>query len=276
MKKYGVKGFSIVEVMIAVSILSIVLAGLYNLFNSQVRSFEAQRDVAITQRDIRASLSLLERDIRMAGMGVPMGTNPVAALQNGTFGNPAAPDSISVNFSIGPLTYLTTATVDSPGTDNYIRVDNIAGFTVGNTINIVNNSTNNLLGTYQINAIDIGNRRLSLNNDPTAAGIDVGDYVTKNFNTITYSVVTNGTTGRRELRRSDGTVQSTIIDGVTDFQLSYILDNGSETGFPGDLSDIRRVRIDLSAETVREASQLGSQQIPREIVTIVPIKNVRL
>lgn len=273
MKNYGEKGFSIVEVMIAVSILSIVLAGLYNLFNSQVRSFEAQRDVSITQRDIRASLSLLERDIRMAGMGVPRGTNPVAAVLNGAGTDP---DSISVNFSIGPLTYLTSSTVISPGIDNDIQVNNIAGFTIGDTINIVNNSTNNLLGSYTIDGIDIGNSRLSLNNDPTAAGIDVGDYVIKNFKTITYSVVTTGTPARMKLIRSDGTIQSTIIDGVANFQLSYILDDGSETASPGDLSDIRRVRIDLTAETVKEVAQLGSQQISRELVTIVPIKNVRL
>lgn len=258
--------------MIAVSILGIVLAGLYNLFNSQVRSFEAQRDVAITQRDIRASLSLIERDIRMAGMGVPRGDNPVEAALNGAGGNP---DSISVNFSIGPLTYLTSSAVISPGVDNDIQVNNIAGFTVGDTINIVNNSTNNLLGTYTIDGIDTVNSRLSLTDDPTAAGIDAGDYVIKKFKTITYSVII-GASGRKELIRSDGTVQSTIIDGVADFQLSYILDDGSETDSPGDLSDIRRVRIDLEAETVREAARLGAQQIPRELRTIVPIKNVRL
>src|SRR3990172_13142421 len=130
-ERYCQNGFSMVEILVAVSILSIVLAGLYNLFNSQVRSFEAQRDVLVTQRDIRASLSLLERDVRMAGFGVPRGSNPVAALQDGIVGDATAPDTISINFSPGPFTLLTSSTVASPGVNNIIQVDSVTAFQVG-------------------------------------------------------------------------------------------------------------------------------------------------
>ena len=276
MKRTWQNGFSIVEVLIAVSILSLVLSGLYNVFYSQYRSFEAQRDVLVTQRDIRASLSLLERDVRMAGFGVPRGSNPVAALQDGIVGDATAPDTIRINFSPGPFTLLTSSTVASPGVNNIIQVDSVTAFQVGDTINIINNSDNNLIGTYVINAIDTGNVTLSLDADPSGAGIDVGDFVVRDFRTITYSTAINAGTGRRELRRGDGVVQSTIIDGIVNFQLSYILDDDSEVTSPADLSDIRRIRIDLIAETTKEAAQLGAQQIPRELTTIIPIKNSRL
>src|SRR3989304_3491109 len=150
MKRTWQNGFSIVEVLIAVSILSLVLSGLYNVFYSQYRSFEAQRDVLVTQRDIRASLSLLERDIRMAGFGVPRGANPVATLQDGIAG---ASDTISINFSPGPFTLLTSNIVASPGVDNIIQVDSVAAFQVGDRINIINNSNNEQIGTYVIKDI---------------------------------------------------------------------------------------------------------------------------
>jgi len=276
MKRTWQNGFSIVEVLIAVSILSLVLSGLYNVFYSQYRSFEAQRDVLVTQRDIRASLSLLERDVRMAGFGVPRGSNPVAALQDGIVGDATAPDTIRINFSPGPFTLLTSSTVASPGVNNIIQVDSVTAFQVGDTINIINNSDNNLIGTYVINAIDTGNVTLSLDADPSGAGIDVGDFVVRDFRTITYSTAINAGTGRRELRRGDGVVQSTIIDGIVNFQLSYILDDDSEVTSPADLSDIRRIRIDLIAQTTKETAKLGAQQIPRELTTIIPIKNSRL
>ena len=276
MKRTWQNGFSIVEVLIAVSILSLVLSGLYNVFYSQYRSFEAQRDVLVTQRDIRASLSLLERDVRMAGFGVPRGSNPVAALQDGIVGDATAPDTISINFSPGPFTLLTSSTVASPGVDNIIQVDSVTAFQVGDTINIINNSDNNLIGTYVINAIDTGNVTLSLDADPSGAGINVGDFVVRDFRTITYSTAINAGTGRRELRRGDGVVQSIIIDGIVNFQLSYILDDDSEVTSPADLSDIRRIRIDLIAQTTKETAKLGAQQIPRELTTIIPIKNSRL
>lgn len=276
MKRTWQNGFSIVEVLIAVSILSLVLSGLYNVFNSQYRSFEAQRDVLVTQRDIRASLSLLERDIRMAGFGVPRGNNPVAALQDGIVGNATAPDTVSINFSPGPFTLLTSSTVTSPGVDNNVRVDSVAAFQVGDTINIINNSDNNRIGTYVIKGIDTGNVTLSLNADPSGAGIKAGDFVARDFKTITYSTAIDAGTGRRKLLRGDGVVQSTIIDGVVNFQLSYILDDKSEVTSPANLSAIRRIRIDLIAQTIKEAAKLGAQQIPRELTTIIPIKNSRL
>src|SRR3972149_11428547 len=101
------KGFSAIELLITVGIMGFVLAALYNVMISQQRTFEAQRDVSTTQRDVRASVSYIERDIRMAGLAVPRGTNPIAAFQDGTVGDAAAPDAVSMNFSRGALTYLT-------------------------------------------------------------------------------------------------------------------------------------------------------------------------
>lgn len=268
------KGFTLIEVMVAAAILSIVLASLYNVFNSQLSTFEAQRDVSTTQRDVRASIELLERDIRMAGLGVPRGTNPVAAVQDGTVLNAADPDSMSINYSRGPVTYLRTGTVTQPA--NNIQVNSVSGLAVGDTVNIISKYNNNLIGGYVINAINTGTNNLSLDADPTAAGIDTGDFVVKAFNTVTYSAPVNALTGRRVLIRNDGVVQSTIIDGVNNFQLSYILRDGSEVTSPGTLADIRRIRIDLIAATVKDVARTGGQQIPRELVTIVPVKNIRL
>lgn len=274
MNSHGQKGFTLIEILVAVAILSIVLTSLYNLFISQFQTFEAQRDVSTTQRDIRISLELLERDIRMAGFGVPRGINPVALVQNGSIGNAADPDSIGINYSKGPVTYLRSSTVTQP--DNKIQVNSVTDFVVGDTVNIISKYNNNLIGGYVITAINTGANTLSLNADPTPQGIDTGDFAIKAFTNVIYSVSVNGVTGRRELIRNDGIVQSVIADGVNDFQLSYILSNGSETSTPGTLSDIRRVRIDIISATTKAVARSGGQQIPRELVTIVPVKNIRL
>ncbi|MDD5433902.1 MAG: prepilin-type N-terminal cleavage/methylation domain-containing protein [Nitrospira sp.] len=221
----GQKGFTLIEILVAVAILSVILTSLYNLFISQFQTFEAQRDVSATQRDIRTSLELLERDIRMAGFGVPRGTNPIALVQNGSIGNAADPDTISINYSRGPVTYLRSSTVTQP--DNKIQVNSVTDFVVGDTVDIISKYNNNLIGGYVITAIDTGANTLSLNADPTPQGIDTGDFAIKAFTNVSYSVSVNGVTGRRELIRNDGVVQSVIVDGVNDFQLSYILSDGS-------------------------------------------------
>ncbi len=271
------KGFSTVELLITVGIMGFVLAALYNVMISQQRTFEAQRDVSVTQRDVRASVSYIERDIRMAGLAVPRGTNPIAAFQDGALGNPAAPDTISINFSPGPMTYLRTSTVQLPGGSNIIQVDSVNGFNVGDPINIINNETNNLVGQYVVNAVDSVNNELSLDSDPSLDGvIDIGFLVARNFRTIIYRVAADAVTGRNELIRDDGTVQSVIVDGITDFQLTYMLDDGSQVTAPANLADVRRVRIDITAATIRQAARLTSGATSRQITTTVPIKNIRL
>lgn len=271
------RGFSAIELLITVGIMGFVLAALYNIMISQQRTYEAQRDVSVTQRDVRAAISYLERDVRMAGLAVPRGTNPVAAFQDGTGVNPAAPDTISINFSPGPLSYLTASTVDLPGTDNIIKVDSVTGFNVGDTINIINNETNNLVGEYVISAVDSGDNELSLDSNPLLDGvIDLGFLVARDFRTIIYRVETDAVTGRNELIRDDGTVQSMVVDGITDFQLSYILDDGNEVTAPADLADVRRIRMDITAATIRQAARLTAGPTSRQITTIVPIKNIRL
>src|SRR4030065_1182306 len=227
------KGFSAIEFLITVGIMGFVLAALYNIMISQQRTYEAQKDVSVTQRDVRASISYIERDIRMAGLAVPRGKNPIAPFQDGILGDPAAPDTISINFSPGPLTHLTADTVTNPGTDNIIEVDSVTGFNAGDTVNIINNETNNLIGQYVVSAVDSVNNELSLDSDPLVDGIiDLGFLVARNFRTINYRVEVNAGTGRDTLIRDDGTVQSVIVDGITDFQLSYILDDGREGNAP--------------------------------------------
>lgn len=271
------RGFSAIELLITVGIMGFVLAALYNVMISQQRTFEAQKDVSVTQRDVRASVSYIERDIRMAGLAVPRGTNPIAAFQDGTVGNAAAPDTVSINFSPGPMTYLTASTVDLPGTDNIVKVGSVTGFNAGDTINIINNETNFLVGQYVVNAVDSVDKELSLDSNPLLDGvIKQGFLFARDFRTIAYRVETSLLTGRRELIRDDGVVQSTIIDGITDFQVSYILDDGSEVTAPTDLTDIRRIRIDVTAATIKEAARLGGQPTIRQLTTVVPIKNIRL
>ena len=61
------KGFTLIEILIALSISSIVMVAIYQTFNSQQKSYIIQEDVAAMQQGLRASMFLLTNDIRMAG-----------------------------------------------------------------------------------------------------------------------------------------------------------------------------------------------------------------
>lgn len=80
----GNKGFTLVEIMVAMAISGIVMASVYIAFLSQQNSYLAQEQVAEMQQNIRAGVNIMVREIRMAGFD-PSGTknyNVLAASNN--------------------------------------------------------------------------------------------------------------------------------------------------------------------------------------------------
>ena len=61
------KGVTLIELMIVLVIAGLLVGGIYTLFATQQRSYFVQDRVAGVQQDARAVLTIMARDIRMAG-----------------------------------------------------------------------------------------------------------------------------------------------------------------------------------------------------------------
>jgi type IV pilus assembly protein PilW len=72
-EKKSIYGFTLVELMIAMVISAIVMAAIYSVYYTQQKSYLAQEQVAAMQQNLRAGMSIMTRDIRMAGYD-PNGT----------------------------------------------------------------------------------------------------------------------------------------------------------------------------------------------------------
>ncbi|TET85157.1 MAG: prepilin-type N-terminal cleavage/methylation domain-containing protein [Desulfobacteraceae bacterium] len=61
------KGFTLVELLVAMTVGGIVMAGISMAYRSQQKSALVQDQVCAMQQNLRASMQLMEREIRMAG-----------------------------------------------------------------------------------------------------------------------------------------------------------------------------------------------------------------
>ncbi len=61
------KGFTLIELMVALAVTSILLAGIYTTYITQLKSHLTQQLLVEMQQNLRGSMQLIEREIRMAG-----------------------------------------------------------------------------------------------------------------------------------------------------------------------------------------------------------------
>ena len=61
------RGFTLVELLIALAVSGIIMTGIFSAFKTQQDSYLAQEQVAEMQQNLRASLYIMTREIRMAG-----------------------------------------------------------------------------------------------------------------------------------------------------------------------------------------------------------------
>jgi type IV pilus assembly protein PilW len=61
------KGFTLIEVMIALAIIGIVMGSAYSIMDSQRKAATTQSEVVDMQQSLRAAMYYMERDIRLAG-----------------------------------------------------------------------------------------------------------------------------------------------------------------------------------------------------------------
>jgi len=70
------KGFTLVELLVAMTISLIVMAAIYSTYRSQQNSYIIQDQVSVAQQNLRAAMYTMTRDIRMAGYDPTYTTKP--------------------------------------------------------------------------------------------------------------------------------------------------------------------------------------------------------
>jgi prepilin-type N-terminal cleavage/methylation domain-containing protein len=63
------RGFTLIELMIAIALSTLVLVLIYTVFINQTAAYRAQADMGTMQQNLRVAMEMLSRDVSMAGYG---------------------------------------------------------------------------------------------------------------------------------------------------------------------------------------------------------------
>jgi len=245
---YGSKGFTLVELLIAIAITALAVAAVYSTFIVQQRSFISQDQVAETQVSSKIAFDMLVNDIRNAGFGYPADENPTingvsgAITINNAGGQDGSSDTITI---LGGFRQIAILSADAVVGQGQISI-NYSGST---SFNLSNRS---FLSIDGIDFAQITNCTIPQGSSDCSSGtltLDRGINIPFQANRPVYLVedityqVNNG-----NLQRNG----DTIANNIDDLQFARIPAIGV----------IDRIRISLLARTANEDRTLDPSTKP--------------
>ena len=227
------QGLTLVELLIALVLSSILIAALYRIFISQQKIYAVQNQVVDMQQNVRIAIGQMTREIRMAGYG----GNILDIFNNiNGFSNIITPADNSITIlladQVGVLKQTTTKGV------NQLKVTNASIFNTDKKKYLCLNGLNNYL--IQGVITDTITLTASLAEDHV---INEAVYLVK---AITYSLGLSG--GKIALRRNENTGGGAqpLAENMESLQFTYFDSDGNMTANP---PDIRMIGVKVTVKT---------------------------
>jgi type IV pilus assembly protein PilW len=266
-------GFSLVEVMAALVILTIALTAVFATFISQQKSFTVQNRVAEMQQNLRQAAECMSRDIRLAGYGIPdnvvIPNNIIAAGVTSIRSlypkdNTTGPDQIYILYFFDmdndqPPTWNTAMMASGAGT---VTVDNTYGFLpAGELVIVTDGAKAELFQTVSKTptALNFGGtiyQGVASNAYGPGSPPPAPSPVAKaRFNRYFIDTTSDPAHPMLMVDRMGGAAPQPVADDIEDMQLTYGLDTGGDgivdtwTSSPATPSQIRQVRLQFIART---------------------------
>ena len=121
------RGFTLLEVLIALGTFLIVLFAVYTSFESSQATYAAGEQKADIQQSARIAMEMMSADLRLAGYGFPTGAGAVTVT---------TPTDISFWADLNNASTVIVADVGAGNTT--LSVQSAAGIQAGNTIHLIN------------------------------------------------------------------------------------------------------------------------------------------
>jgi prepilin-type N-terminal cleavage/methylation domain-containing protein len=271
------KGFTLIEFLIALVIMSILVAALYRTFIGQQKIYNIEDQVVDMQQNVRWSISQMVSKIRMAGYGgnilgsfgnVNGFTNIITPLHDA---NNIGTGDDSITIIIGDD--LSTLTQNAAKGSSQLILNNANSiFDAGAKKYLCLNGENN----YLVKAVSGNTVTLAT---PLAEDHLISEAVSL-VKAITYKLQWDNTNPRMPVLVEDentGGGSQVIGENMERLQFQYTLSDGTVTNSPATPSNIRMVKVDMTARTKMPDPQMPGDGYRRRVLfSFVQVRNLGL
>ena len=234
------KGVTLIELLIALVISAILVAGIYRAFIHQQRNYVIQEQVADMQQNVRVAINRMMREIRMAGFGVrDVLSSP--GVNGYTVEITPNADSITV---VGAFRQVSTLAADAKGgTDSITLANATAASQFDGAIHhfiCIGGIESHIVKSIAGSVLTL-DPRLKVNH---LAGTPVFK-----IHALTYGIRDdNGTSVlfRDLYSNTTSTKRETVAENIESLQFEYFAASGNSTIIP---ADVRMIRITVTART---------------------------
>lgn len=278
------KGLTLIEIMIAITISLILLAGLGQIYMSSKQNYRIVNELSRMQENGRFALDFLVKTIREADhMGC-------LSRQNSVFSGVQVSDNVTTS---GLTNYDTITIISasensvsvssavSPG--NTINLDDVSNFEVGDSI-LLSDCEKAHVGT--ITAVNT-----------TGSSITIAERINQAFSlssvvseliTSTYSLGINSA-GNPAMFLNDGVSNQELVEGVENLQITLGVDSDSDkvpnyyvdAGSVANMDDVVSIKLDLTVRTLsdntatstRTSGPYTDQRIAKNYKATVALRN---
>jgi len=251
------RGFSLLEILVVITVASISLVILATATRSQARSAVFQIGTADMNQNVRSGLDLFAREVRMAGYG--MAAVPTNVLATVEVLHTADPLTVVLRGNYGNVRSAGSATA------SIVTLDATAApfptFTVGKQLAVYSE----IIGVAEVRTItgyNPGSHQITLSSNLAQVydpGSPVNQLDARTYRLDGASVLWRGT--------------DPVADQVSILQLSYVLQNGTAVADPvGNLDKLRAATFRMKSQKVDQ----NGLQPKAEFSTEVRIRNLAI
>jgi prepilin-type N-terminal cleavage/methylation domain-containing protein len=266
------KGITLIELLVALTISGILVAGVYRTFVSQQHTYTVQEQVVDMQQNVRLAINRMTRELRMAGYGRMDAAFFGAGKMHGIYEHVVNPggggNSVTV---VGGYQTLTTLSANALAGSNTIQVNVVSGVDLDKKQYIsVNGLESHRIKKITGNQIELFS---NLTNDHLA-----GEPVFL-IMAITYSIGISE--GKWALLRDDnlGLGQQPVAENIESLRFRYVMNTGETLDVVPAVrfDDIRMIEVNIVARTDRtdpELAKVGDGFRRRTLTSNIQLRNL--